>query len=123
MIVKGYVCSGVAIGRRISVPTGTESECAMLNYSITVDSIQGRECEYRLPAMASATEAFWKFVSIAMDSSYEVLCLINDDDHNCEEVFAQRWMVDDGEVNLVKIYRRQGGQLLLELYQHRLLES
>ena len=29
MIVNGHVCSSVAIGRRISVPTGTERECAM----------------------------------------------------------------------------------------------
>jgi hypothetical protein len=92
----------------------------MLNFSITVDSIAGREAEYRLPAMVSVTEAYWKFISIAMDSSYEVLCLVNDDDGGREEVFAQRWMVDDGEVNLVKIFRTEGGQLVLELYQHRL---
>ena len=94
----------------------------MLNFSITVDSIQGREAEYRLPAMVSVEEAFWKFISIAMDSSYEVLTLINDDDEGREEIFAQRWMVDDGEVNLVKVYKTEGGgQLMLELYQHRLL--
>ena len=57
----------------------------MLNFSITVDSIQGREAEYRLPAMVSVEEAFWKFISIAMDSSYEVLTLINDDDEGREE--------------------------------------
>jgi len=120
MIVNGHVCGSVAIGRRISVPNGTESECAMLNFSITNDGVMGRECEYRLPAMGSATEAYWTFIAIAMDSSYEVLSLVNDDDGGREEIFAQRWMVDDGEVNLVKVYKTEGGQLLLELYQHRL---
>lgn len=116
MIVNGHVCSGVAIGRRISVPTGTESECAMLNFSITNDGLNGREAEWRVEAVYSEVEAYWLFVRAAIDCSYETLTLVNDD-LNTTVCYAQRYVVDDGEVNLVKIYSTED-KLRMEIYQY-----
>ena len=88
----------------------------MLNYSITNDGVMGRDAEWRMEAVASHTEAYWLFVRAAMDCSYEVLSLVNDE-LNTVVCHAQRYVVDDGEVNLVKIYSNED-RLLMEIYQH-----